>query len=99
MTVGVMLALGGCATVGTKIPSPATTVAGIWEGVFRSTIGQGVGEGDTRIEHQAWSLTQRGGTVSGYYVVEVTMISGDGRPYLCNKEPRFSTLLRMDVRG
>jgi hypothetical protein len=32
-------------------------------------------------------------------VVELTMISGDGRPYLCSQEPRFSTLLRFEVRG
>ena len=27
------------------------------------------------------------------------MVSGDGRPYLCSREPRFSTLLRFEVRG
>jgi hypothetical protein len=54
---------------------------------------------DTRIERQAWRLTQSGNAVSGFYVVELTMISGDGRPYMCSREPRFSTLLRFDVKG
>jgi hypothetical protein len=64
-----------------------------------STLEDGTGAGDTRIERQAWRLDQQGDTVSGFYVVELTMISGDGRPYLCSREPRFSTLLKFDVRG
>jgi hypothetical protein len=59
----------------------------------------GPAAGDTRIERQAWRLNQTGSDVSGFYVVELTMISGDGRPYLCSHEPRFSTLLKFDVRG
>jgi hypothetical protein len=78
---------------------PRAVVAGVWEGVFQSTLKEGVGAGDTRIERQAWRLTQNGAAVTGFYVVELTMISGDGRPYLCSREPRFSTLLRFDVRG
>ncbi len=74
-------------------------VAGVWEGIFRSTLGEGIGNGDTRIERQAWELTQSGGRISGFYLLELTMISGDGRPYLCSREPRFSTLLRFDVTG
>src|SRR3954464_9272260 len=74
-------------------------LAGDWEGLFRSTVDEGPGSGDTRIERQAWRLAQRGDQVGGFYVVELTMISGDGRPYLCSREPRFSTLLRFDVRG
>ncbi len=74
-------------------------LAGVWEGLFRSTLAEGIGAGDTRIERQSWRLSQVGATVSGFYVVELTMISGDGRPYLCSREPRFSTLLRFEVRG
>jgi hypothetical protein len=74
-------------------------LAGVWEGQSESTLGEGPGAGDKRIEKQAWRLTQKGVEVSGFYVVELTMISGDGRPYLCSREPRFSTILRFDVKG
>jgi hypothetical protein len=77
----------------------APVVDGIWEGIFQSTLQEGPAAGDTRIERQAWRLTQTGSAVSGFYVVELTMVSGDGRPYLCSHEPRFSTLLKFDVRG
>jgi hypothetical protein len=93
--------LGGCATLHAKMgrgPGKGP-VAGVWEGVFKATLGEGTGSGDTRIERQAWRLAQSGDSISGFYVVELTMISGDGRPYLCSREPRFSTLLRFDVRG
>jgi hypothetical protein len=74
-------------------------LTGVWQGLFRATVASGAGTGDTRIERQAWRLSQVGDIVSGFYVVELTMISGDGRPYLCSREPRFATLLRFDVRG
>src|SRR6185436_1434945 len=96
-------AVGGCASLrnrGARANSDVQpVVAGVWEGSSQSTLNEGVGAGDTRIERQAWRLNQKGGEVSGFYVVELTMISGDGRPYLCSREPRFSTLLRFDVRG
>jgi hypothetical protein len=74
-------------------------VAGVWEGFSQDKIDDGLGAGDTRMERQAWHLRQSGSAVSGFYVVELTMVSGDGRPYLCSREPRFSTLLRFEVRG
>jgi len=89
----------GCATMKSRAGQDKVVVAGVWEGMSQSTLKEGVAAGDTRIERQAWRLDQRGDTVSGFYVVEVTMISGDGRPYLCSREPRFSTLLKFDVRG
>jgi hypothetical protein len=92
----------GCATLksrGTGSKGKPPVVAGVWEGMSESTLKEGAGAGDTRIERQAWRLHQSGDVVSGFYVVELTMISGDGRPYLCSREPRFSTLLRFDVRG
>lgn len=76
-----------------------TNVAGLWEGFFRETIGDGVAAGDTSVERQAWSLEQRGNQITGFYVTELTMVSGDGRPYLCSREPRFQTLLRFEVVG
>ena len=74
-------------------------VDGIWEGLSQDTLSDGVGAGDTRIERQAWELRQTGRTITGYLVTELTMVSGDGRPYLCSHEPRFSTLIRFEIRG
>jgi hypothetical protein len=71
----------------------------VWEGFARGTIPEGLGAGDTRIERQSWHLRQDGQKVRGFYVVELTMISGDGRPYVCSREPRFKTLLRFQVEG
>jgi hypothetical protein len=93
--------LASCATTktGDGQRNRTVVVSGVWEGMSQSTLQDGAGAGDTRIERQAWRLDQKGDTVSGYYVVELTMISGDGRPYLCSREPRFSTLLKFEVRG
>jgi hypothetical protein len=91
----------GCAagTAGRKAGGPTPVVEGVWEGFAQDTINDGVGAGDTRMERQAWHLRQKGAEITGFYVVELTMVSGDGRPYLCSREPRFSTLLRFEVRG
>jgi hypothetical protein len=93
--------LGGCAAMkaSTGQKNRTVVVAGVWEGMAQSTLPDATGPGDTRIERQAWRLDQKGSTVTGFYVVELTMISGDGRPYLCSREPRFSTLLKFEVRG
>jgi hypothetical protein len=96
------LAAAGCAGLRGRAGGPAEAppqLAGVWEGVARETVAQGMGAGDTRIERQAWHLTQNGRELFGFYVLELTMISGDGRPYLCSQEPRFSTVLRFEVRG
>src|SRR3954451_10953638 len=95
------VAVGGCAALKARDGQRARSVvvAGVWEGMSQSTLSEGNGAGDTRIERQAWRLDQKGDSISGFYVVEVTMISGDGRPYLCSREPRFSTLLKFDVQG
>ena len=42
------------ATGGTAPPQ----VTGVWDGVVRATITEGMGSGDTRIEKQEWHLTQ-----------------------------------------
>jgi hypothetical protein len=95
-------ALAGCAVRGAgprAAVAPPPNVAGVWEAFTRETVSDGVAAGDTRIERQAWRLEQTGGTVRGFYVVELTMVSGDGRPYLCSREPRFQTLYRFEVTG
>ena len=86
-----------CATFGTG--APPANLEGVWEGFAQGTISDGLGAGDTRIERQAWHLRQQGPRVTGYYLVELTMISGDGRPYACSRAPQFQTLLRFEVEG
>jgi hypothetical protein len=102
LSLPLVAALGlGCAGAGAgrRAGGPTPVVEGVWEGFAQDTIAEGVGAGDTRMERQAWHLRQKGAELSGFYVVELTMVSGDGRPYLCSREPRFSTLLRFEVRG
>jgi hypothetical protein len=86
---------GRTGRAGARLP----VLAGIWEGFSQDKIADGLGAGDTKVERQAWNLRQTGSSIHGFYVAELTMLSGDGRPYLCSREPRFSTLLRFDVRG
>jgi hypothetical protein len=58
-----------------------------------------MGRGDTRIEKQEWHLTQNGASITGYYIAALTFVSGDGRPYVCSRQPQFSAVLRFDVTG
>jgi hypothetical protein len=106
LTAGVaasIVAAGGCAT---RTAHPVTAqrssdaaVAGVWDGLVRGTISDGAAAGDTRVERQEWHLEQTGATISGYYVAKLTFTSGDGRPYVCSRQPSFSALVRFDVRG
>jgi hypothetical protein len=82
-----------------KALGPAAQLAGVWDGVSRSTIEIGMGAGDTRIEKQEWHLTQQGDALTGYYIAALTFVSGDGRPYVCSRQPQFSTVQRFDVTG
>ena len=84
------VAAASCAGRKTTVASAAsvpssTEVAGIWDGVVRATISEGMGTGDTRIEKQEWHLAQSGGAISGYYIAALTFVSGDGRPYVCSR--------------
>lgn len=98
-------ALGGCAgrarptaTVAhTRASSPV--IAGVWNGLVRETLKEGMGSGDTRVEKQEWHLDQTGVNVSGYYLAALTFTSGDGRPYVCSRQASFSALVRFDVSG
>src|SRR6476659_859702 len=97
-------AAGGCVGQKPAVSSAAATVslaevAGIWDGVLRATITEGIGTGDTRIEKQEWHLTQAGGSITGYYIAALTFVSGDGRPYVCSRQPQFSAIQRFDVTG
>jgi hypothetical protein len=97
------IAAGGCAgshsSVKTASAAAPPLVGGVWDGVNRTTIDQGMGAGDTRIEKQEWHLTQTGDSVAGYYIAALTFVSGDGRPYVCSRQPQFSTVQRFDVSG
>jgi hypothetical protein len=98
------LGSGGCAG---RHPAPVTAsstvaalqVAGVWDGVNRTTIDDGIGAGDTRIEKQEWHLVQAGDSITGYYIAALTFVSGDGRPYVCSRQPRFQAVQRFDVSG
>jgi hypothetical protein len=78
---------------------PPTQISGVWDALSRTTIGQGMGAGDTRIEKQEWHLSQAGSAISGYYITALTFVSGDGRPYVCNRLPQFSATQRFNVAG
>jgi hypothetical protein len=98
------VAAGGCATRPTptaSTPAAATPieVSGVWDALSRTTIDEGIGAGDTRIEKQEWHLTQAGTAITGYYIAALTFVSGDGRPYVCNRQPRFSATQRFSVAG
>jgi len=79
--------------------TPASQISGVWDALSRTTIGQGIGAGDTRIEKQEWHLSQAGSAISGYYITALTFVSGDGRPYVCNRLPQFSATQRFNVAG
>jgi hypothetical protein len=96
---------GGCVAgratpvnIGT-VPRPGLLLSGVWDGISQTTIGEGMGAGDTKIEKQEWHLTQAGEAISGYYIAALTYVSGDGRPYMCNRLPQFSAMQRFDVAG
>ncbi len=103
------VATGGCATrpeppvnappVAAAQTAPTGQISGVWDALSRTTIGQGIGAGDTRIEKQEWHLSQAGSAISGYYIAALTFVSGDGRPYVCNRLPQFSATQRFNVAG
>ena len=74
-------------------------VSGIWDAMSQTTIGEGIGAGDTLIEKQEWHLSQSGSAIRGYYIAALTYVSGDGRPYVCSRQPQFSALQRFEVVG
>ena len=98
------VAVGGCAArsmPSANVPTrPAPfEVSGVWDAMSQTTIGEGMGAGDTRIEKQEWHLTQAGAAITGYYIAALTFVSGDGRPYVCSQQPQFSAMQRFNVSG
>ena len=74
-------------------------VSGVWDAVTSATIDEGVAAGDVRIEKQEWHLSQSGSAIRGYYIAALTFVSGDGRPYVCSRQPQFSAFQRFEVAG
>jgi hypothetical protein len=74
-------------------------VSGVWDAVTSGTIDEGVAAGDVKIEKQEWHLSQSGSAIRGYYIAALTYVSGDGRPYVCSRQPQFSALQRFEVAG
>jgi hypothetical protein len=83
----------------TSTDKPVAVLAGVWDGIVHETVSEGMSAGDSRMEKQEWHLDQRGPAISGYYLAALTFTSGDGRPYVCNRQPSFSALVRFDVSG
>jgi hypothetical protein len=101
---GLAFAVSGCAARRAPPPNVAaraapSEVSGVWDAMSQTTIGEGMGAGDTRIEKQEWHLTQAGSEITGYYIAALTFVSGDGRPYVCSRQPQFSAMQRFNVAG
>ena len=99
-----IVAAAGCAAhratpVATNLVASGPEISGVWDAVSHATIGDGAGAGDVRIEKQEWHLTQSGSAIRGYYIAALTFVSGDGRPYVCSRQPQFSTMQRFEVAG
>jgi hypothetical protein len=100
--VFVGLVADGCASQAHRpltSSAAAPTISGVWDGVVRETIAEGMSAGDSRVEKQEWHLDQVGPRISGFYVAALTYTSGDGRPYVCSRQASFSTAVRFDVSG
>jgi hypothetical protein len=103
-----MMASLGCAA-GCAARRPATAnagstaagpqLSGVWDAVTSATIDEGVAAGDVKIEKQEWHLSQSGSAIRGYYIAALTYVSGDGRPYVCSRQPQFSAFQRFEVAG
>jgi hypothetical protein len=103
----VMASLGcaaGCAgyrksTANAGSAAGGPQISGVWDAVTSATIDEGVAAGDVRIEKQEWHLSQSGSAIRGYYIAALTYVSGDGRPYVCSRQPQFSAFQRFEVAG
>ena len=102
-----MASFGCAAGCAARRPAPANAgstaagpqVSGVWDAVTSATIDEGVAAGDVRIEKQEWHLSQSGSAIRGYYIAALTYVSGDGRPYVCSRQPQFSAFQRFEVAG
>src|SRR4029078_8536457 len=103
----VMASIGGAAGCAAHRQGPTNAgssaagpqVSGVWDAVTSGTIDGGVAAGDVKIEKQEWHLSQSGSAIRGYYIAALTYVSGDGRPYVCSRQPQFSAFQRFEVAG
>lgn len=94
-----------CATSpGTKgSPTKPTDgdVTGTWEGAFEREVASGA-DGtlpDREVERHTWRLQQDGEGVRGVLFVELTLISRDGRPFVCSGRTQLTAWLTSEVKG
>ena len=107
LRVALVMALAGAAGCAARRSATATAgsaaagpqISGVWDAVSSATIDEGIAAGDVRIEKQEWHLSQSGSAIRGYYIAALTYVSGDGRPYVCSRQPQFSAFQRFEVAG
>ena len=76
-------------------------VTGTWEGSFDREVVRGA-QGvlpDREIERHTWRLRQVGDEVRGVLFVELTLVSRDGRPFLCSGRSQLTAWLTSEVTG
>jgi hypothetical protein len=95
----------GCATSkGLETSTTAASsgdVTGTWEGSFERDVNRANGGElpDKEIERHTWRLQQVGETVRGVLFVELTLISRDGRPFVCSGRSQLTAWLTSEVVG
>lgn len=79
---------------------PVGDVSGTWEGSFEQALTSTErGTPDRQVERHTWRLQQNGEQVRGVLFVEITLTSGDGRPYLCSGRTKLTAWLTSEVVG
>ncbi len=71
----------------------------MWDALSRTTIGQGWAPATPASRSRSGTSRRRASAISGYYIAALTFVSGDGRPYVCNRLPQFSATQRFNVAG
>ncbi len=75
-------------------------VSGTWEGAFeRELATEAAAPADRETQRHTWRLRQVGNQVRGVVFIEVTLVSGDGRPYLCSGRTSLTAWLTSEVEG
>jgi hypothetical protein len=91
----------GCAHTGKTAASgapeagPAADITGVWDWIVSSSDD----DNNKRVEQEEWHLLQASGSVHGYYLRTVTVVSGDDTLFRCNRQKRFQKRMRFDVSG
>ena len=75
-------------------PHASVPVAGTWDWELRSIDA----EGDERVEHEEWHLTESADGIGGFYERKVTRMRPGGT-FSCNQGDRFETVTRYTIAG